>query len=303
MRYPYERFIAFLISRKADVNGILERIELPAVGDMGIADRKERMRETAPPAILRYLRQNRHDLKLVFRDGILDWAEKNDIRCLWERQKEFGRKIVPALESASNIFLNPYSRTVLGAMMLAEAPIEELVEVMDQQFSTEVTSDIISYFSSLFWDVKTMGRQGWDEFIPTLDDEQRHVIDLGARGGRPDDLRYAIGAATPSKPKEVLQDILTHAHHQFKQAIAAPHPAAHNVFKWADLATKVVSSMRSGGFGGDGDEPNPRQVAPSLFSITIEEPRIISLDDLDGEIAAHKTALDRAMEDLAKENK
>ena len=304
MRYPYERFLNFLITRKLDVNECLGRIDLPEVGDMGLADRKERIRETAPPALLRYLKQSRNDRALVFRDGILDWSETQGFRELWERQKEFGRKIVPAVETASNLFLNPNSRTVLGTMLLAETSTEEITEVIREQFSVQIQLEVIQQFTSLFWDVPLMGRCDWEDFLPMLDDDQRQILALGMRGLASDDIRYAIGSEAPSKPKDVLQDILTHAHHQFRQAMTSANPMSSGAFRWADLATKVANAMSGsrgggGGFGDDDSAPPPREGAASMFSVVVEPPDIVTLDDLEGEIGRTKSAIDQAMEDQA----
>lgn len=272
---------------------------------MGIADRKERIRETAPPALLRYLKQDRYDRKLIFRNGILEWAEENGIGALWERQVEFGRKIIPALEEASNAFLNPHSRTVLGTMLLAESPFDEIVDVMQRQFSVAIDQDIVGYFKSLFWDTEAMGRTDWDRFLEDLNDEQRPVIALGARGMDTGDIRYAIGAESPSSPDDVLQDILTHAHRQFKQAMSSIHPEASGAFKWADLATKVANSIsKQTNFVATekDDQPHGYDVAENMFSVVIEKPRIITLDDLQGEVSQNKTALDRAMEENARDS-
>jgi hypothetical protein len=56
-----------------------------------------------------------------------------------------------------------------------------------------------------------------------------------------------------------------------------------------------MSNPRFGGGGGDDDVP--LEAAAGMFSVIIEEPRIFTLDDLDGEISKTKTALDRAMEE------
>jgi len=303
VRYPYERFITFLISRKIDVSEALERVELPPVGDMGIADRKEKIRKTAPPSLVRYLGQSRNDRELVFRDGILDWASENGILSLWQRQKEFGRKIDLGLEEASNIFLNANARTILGTMLLADASPDEITEVIREQFSIDVDRDILASFKNIFWDVGGMGRKSWEDFIPELYDDQRQIVALGMRGMKPNDIRYAIGAEVPSDPKDVLQDILTHAHNQFKQAMSSASPGNFGAFRWADLATKVASVMSSshlGSFGGDGEEEFPRRGVEGMFSVVVESPKIVSLDDLDGELSKTKSAIDRAIEDTAK---
>ncbi len=189
-------------------------------------------------------------------------------------------------------------------MLLAEASTEEIVEVIKEQFSLQITHEVIQYFTAIFWDVEGMGRRAWEDFIPLLDDDQRQVVALGIRGLTPDDIRYAIGSETPSNPKEVLQDILTHARHQFRQAMSSANPMASGAFKWAELAIKAsnaMSSSRSGGGGSGGDEGEgpPREAVASMFSVTVEPPNVVTLDELEGEIGRTKTALDQAREDQA----
>lgn len=268
---------------------------------MGIADRKELIRSSAPPSLLRYLKQERDDNELRFKDGILEWAESNGIRPLWERQIEFGRRIDTNLELASNVFLNPHARTALGSLLMAETPIDEAIEVVGSQNGLDVTPASITVFQDLFWDVSLVGRNGWARFLEELEEEQRSILALGVRGMRPNDIRYAMGTPRPSSPQEVLQDILDHAHNQFRQAMAAPNPAAHGAFKWAELATKVATSLPGGskGRGGFGDEVEAQPISSNMFSVVVEEPRIVTLDDLEGEIAKNKTALDRAIEERA----
>jgi hypothetical protein len=295
LRYPYERFIIFLLSRKVDVNEVFEGIDLPEVGLLGLADRRERIRESAPPALLRYLLDP--SPRLIFRDGILGWADDHGVLELWERQREFGRKIDVGLEGASNIFLNPQARTVLGTMLLSDASPDEISDVIKGQFSLEFNSSVLACFKRIFWDLEGMGRKEWERFLPELSADQRHVLAMGVKGLRPDDIRYAIGAETSSNPKDVLQDILTHAHHQFRQAMNTANPASAGAFKWADLATKVASAIGSARGGGRGEEEEiPGTAAAGMFSVTVESPKIVTLDDLEGEIAQNQTALERAIE-------
>ncbi|RKX67356.1 MAG: hypothetical protein DRP42_00730 [Tenericutes bacterium] len=301
MLYPYERFVTFLLSRKVDVNGALARIELPTIGAMGLADRKDEIRSTAPIALLRWLQQPISQPDLLFREGVLEWAGTQGFRGLWERQVEFGRLIDEDLERATNIFLNPHARTVLGTLLLAESSFEDMAQVLLDQFSIELTLEMLTPYRQIFWDMDVMGRTAWEKFIPELDDEQRHIIALGLRGLKPNDIRYAIGSEVASDPSDVLQDILTHAHNQFRQAMSMANPGSAGAFRWAELANRTISTMANTkkNFGGGEEDGVSNEMAGNMFSVELEVPKIISLDELQGDVSASTSVLDRAIEEHA----
>ena len=290
MRYPYERFLRFLVSRKVPVDRTLGRYGLPSVGGLWEAECRTDLRKTAPYSVTQYIDAD-DDQEMVVTAGFLDWAEKEGIRPLWEIQKEFGgRPPAPELDTAFQIFVNPFSRSVVGMMLLSRATTEEIVELITGRFGVDL--DALEVYTKIFWDTKLLGRTGWRTFIDDLKTkEERHFISLGLQAPTTEEIRQYLGMNTCFTPEDIAERIMSKSYAQFESAMEQPDPEAAGAVKWADLALRAAKEIRETKRSSAADDDGlPSGDFNGMFSVQVEKVEHISLAELQGQVSPRDDA-------------
>lgn len=288
MRYPYERFLRFLVSRKVDVNRTLERYGLPRAGDIWIAECRSNLRATAPYPIVRFLDSDDQSLTLLV--GVPEWAEKERFAPLWAMQPEFGKVPPPkAFDLAFKIFVNPHARAVMGMLLLTRASDEEITAIMREQFDDTIPGDALRTYRELFWDVALVGRKSWEPFIANLTTiEERNYIAFGVSSPAIADVRDMLGLEASVDHKTILNQIITRSYLQYKKAMEEPQPEAAGAMRWAELAIKAIgTSKTAGGFGSEAPVGFTAERFKKLFSVESTKSNHPTLADLTGEVADH----------------
>lgn len=297
MKYPYERFLRFLVSRKADVNALLERYGLPCVGEIWVARVRGTIRADAPHSIASYLDSN--DTELVARAEVLEWAEREGFRCLWEYQPEFGAVENLDLRSAFRVFVNPHARAVCGMMFLSGASDDETRAVLEEQVDITIGEQALQLYKKVFWDVTMVARDEWPAFIarmPTT--EEQHLLGVGMTATSPDQVREAAGAASIVDHATIINDLLTFAYRQFKRAMNSPHPEAQGALKWHDATLKAWNAAKTDARESAKTQQNaPPADFAGLFSVQVTKSKHISLSELQGTVAErqeHKSSSEKS---------
>ena len=280
MRYPYERFLRFLVSRKVDVNSTLDRYELPPVGGIWVAECRTYLRDHAPYAIVNYIDSDDDDLS--FHDGVLEWADAEGIRPLWEMQREFsGGPATTVFDEAFKVFVNPCARAVLGCLLLSRATESESRGLMLEQFDVDLSPEAFKIYKTIFWDVAVVGRKSWDRFLEMLKSpEERSYVAYGLCSPTADEIRDMLGMESAVDDEVIVNNIVNRSYQQFKKAMDEPHPEAAGAMRWAELTLKAIAVKRSGGIGGRGDGPPLGTDFKSMFSIEVTKSKHVSLADL-----------------------
>lgn len=286
MRYPYERFLRFLVSRKVPVDRTLDRYGLPSVGALWEADCRTNIRKSAPYSVSQYIDAD-DDQELVAREGFIEWAEKEGFAPLWMIQREFGgAKPSPALDTAFQIFVNPHARAVVGMLLLSEVPSDEICSLVQTRFDLGVDEETLDLYTTIFWDIELLGRAGWQAFMAELKTkEERHYIGLGLGSPSSADARRYLGVEVNFDPEAILKDLALTAHTQYKACMAQPDPESAGALKWHDATIKAINSLGTTkkAFGGD-DEIGASDFN-SMFSVQIEKIQHVSLTELVGEVS------------------
>jgi hypothetical protein len=287
VRYPYERFLRFLVSRKVDVNQALDRYGLPGVGGLWTAETKSNLRSSAPDAITHYLDSD--DDELGLREGVLEWAAQEGFRQLWEAQMEFGGKpAATELDEAFQIFINPFARCIMGLLLLSRARDNEIIELIQERFDLGLTDETISFYRDVFWDVRLVNRSAWGAFIQKLHTkEERHYLSYGLASPTIEEVRHVLGLDTMLDPETILSQIMSTSFRRYKAALQEVHPDLAGAKSWAELSLKAINSMsnRSKQLHGDEKEFDPKDFG-GMFSVQISKSSHMSLTDLKGQLAA-----------------
>jgi len=283
VNYPYHRLLLFLVSRKVDVNEALGRYGLPPVGGIWIAQAKTRLRKQAPQGIASYV--DGDEAELLGRDGIIDWAYEEGFSQLWRMQPEFGGGPPhPDLDLAFRIFTNPYSRALLGLLLLSDVDDETISKISVEKFDLALSEDVIAVYRRIFWDIRVMGQRSWNPFIEELKTkEEIHYISLGLASPNIDEIREILGLTTVVKYEDIVSHIASSAHMLYKRAILEPIPEHAGAIKWADLALKAVATKKQLIVEEDPDELLLRgEGFKGLFAVTTTSSTHPTLADLQG---------------------
>lgn len=242
MQYPYERFLRFLVSRKADHGGLLSRYGLPRVSDIWIAKTRSSIKKSAPPALAAYL--DSKDAELGGRAGILDWAEGEGFRELWAMQPEFGSEDMPRPSaSAFAIFVNPPRRKAIQLLLLTCQNHQEVMDAYGERFTAPITKETVDAYVRLFWDMNSMSRGAWPGFIESLtDDEEKHLVTSGIGHTSPDKAKGLIGLGTTLTEEQIVNKVVNMAYRKLEAA--EEFDLSTGVIKWADLLLRTLKASR-----------------------------------------------------------
>lgn len=283
MKYPYDRFLRFLVSRKVHVNTTLERYGLPRAGDIWIADCRSAIRREGPDALRIYI--DSPGTELTFRDGVLDWASKEKIFPLWAMQSEFGGAANLDLEFAFRIFVNTHSRGVLGMLLLSRVTDDDIIAVMNERFDMKLTFEVIGLYREIFWDVANVGRAMWHPFCESLpSDEERNFIVFGLNGPKIADVRDMLNLEISLDQRAILSQIINKSYMRYKAEIESPHP--NNAIPWAELTLKAIGTAKQVGGLNSADDGKmlPAERFKGLFSVVPTKSNHPTLAELAGEV-------------------
>lgn len=291
MRYPYDRFLRFLVSRKANVSLVMDRYGLPNAGGMWEAECRSAMREAAPYSVSSFIDSDEETV--VRKDGFLEWAEGQGFRELWESQPEFGsRPLPPHVDEAHRLFLAPVTRAVMGLLILSRATPSEAIEVMRERFDEGISEDTLRTYTRLFWDPTGVRASFWTKLVEILKtSEERHLIAAGLSNPDISRVRMFIGLDDPVDRDFIINDVIRKCYTRFKQAMEAQRPEDHAADKWAAILHKYLNSPGAPGAPGSGggtpgeDVPISTDNLGSLFSVQIERTRHVRLDELNGSVS------------------
>jgi hypothetical protein len=282
VRYPYERFLRFLVSRKVDLNLKLGRLGLPSVGPLWVSECRSHFRKTSPASVVRYIDSD--DKDVVLKDGFLDWAEREGIREFWEAQVEFGRQERRSHTLALRLFNIPYARGVLGMLLSSKTPKSEICEIVQQRLEVAADDEAVSFYERAFFDKAWMDQSTWPSFLASLPSkEERHLIALGLQSPSGEETRFQVGLPVSIDPETIKLTMLTESYMRWKDAIKSPDAVGQDVFRWAEEVRKTMQMVVPSKKGGDANSL-PTDFA-ELFSVKVERVPIPTLADLQGEVA------------------
>jgi hypothetical protein len=283
--YPYDRFLTFLVSRKVDPGQALSRYGLPYIDRLWVLDCRKRIRDTAPTSVVLHLDSD--DDRVLARDGFLDWAEAEGIRSLWEIQPEFGGRPLPEpLNTAFALFINRFSRSVMGLLLLSHVEPDAMIEIVKERLDIGIDQATIGLYTRLFWDHRRVLAKQWPEFTRSLlTKEEQHLITIGYRD-QPglETIRRVLDLKEPRVTEDdALANLIKTAHSRYELALQQPDPESGDAFKWANILLKAVtaSNMRQKTHGPEGGGLSAVDLS-GLFSVKVTKSQHVSLAELKG---------------------
>ena len=283
MRYPYERLLTYLVSRRADVDAALDRYGLPAVGLRWAADCEEEVRRDAPFALTHYLDSG--EKYLVMSSGILEWAAEHGLRELWESQPEFGQVMDPRLELGLRVFMHPYARAILGLLILSEVTTPGIIEVAKERLGLEIDGDDIDYYRDTFWNPGVMSRSQWEDFAEDLQSkEERHYISWALTAPSLEEIRYALDLKVVADPETIVRDIMVKA--RFKFNATMENANATDPKLWSDVALRAYRELSSAkkGAPSEAEQAMPTDIT-NMFAVQLEQANHVPLTELQGALS------------------
>lgn len=286
MRYPYERFLRYLLSRKADVPRAVERIGLPSLGEMWKPRAWRELCAAAPPQILKYLHSPPG--RPVPQEGLIEWARALEMDLWWREQPELGGAPDPALGLAGRIFFVPATRAVVGMLLLADVGHDDLQAIVKERFRFEVDEAALAVYEHAYWKRDERSGEFWKDLLETFAPEERQLYAHGLHWPPLPlaELRQLLGLApSDDDPEEALRESLMIARQGLREATRAPVPEHRSVFQWLAVVERAAVQVRKGlqlkRLKEGQTEPDPAQ-AFSLFSVPVDRTEIVTLADLQG---------------------
>jgi hypothetical protein len=286
VRYPYERFLRYLVSRKVDPNHVLARIGLPSVGGLWASSCRSSFRKTAPHSLVRHIDSD--DLELVTRDGVLEWAETEGFRELWETQPEFGEKFFPALDIAIRIFSGSRARIRMGLFLFSKATPSEIADAAKEHFDMPVDPAAVELYRKIFWDGSTMTRASWDALLETMEKEERHYLALGLENPTLDGVKCVLGMKYAMEPGAVLHRLMVTSIEQYDNLIKQPIPSS-DAIRWGEMAKAAAVALAQHIPKKQESTGIPTDFG-NLFTVQISKSNHVSLADLQGLVGVPEPA-------------
>jgi hypothetical protein len=280
VRYPYERFLRFLVSRKVEVNQALSRFGLPPVGGLWTASCRTTFRESAPYSIVRHLDSS--DTTLLTTDGVLDWAETEGFRALWDAQPEFAGSMSRELDVALRIFASPRARIRMGLFLFSKATPSEIVDVTREHFDMEIGPSIVELYRRVFWDAQSMTRRSWEILFESMEKEERHYLALGLDNPTLDGVKCILGMKYSLEPDAVLRRLMVTSIEQYDTLMKQPIPSP-DALRWAEMAKSAAVALAAH-VPKKSAEPGLPTDFGGLFTVQISKSNHVSLADLQGQV-------------------
>lgn len=282
MRYPYEKFLRFLVSRRANIKEVVSRHGLPQVGDLWVARARSDIRRNAPFEVKEYL--NKKEATLRPSPSIISWAEEEGIAGLWRAQPEFGGMEHEHLYVAHRLFADTRTRGILAMLTMSAVSDDSIVETLQEKFDADVPRGAIDLYRSIFWDCSQMGTDDWEIFLPSIsNNEERHFIALGLRGVSEQTVADALSVDSPVIDYEfVINQIVARSYEQFRNAVEHPTPDLHSAREWASLALNAIKTAKVAVTSND-DTPISAGFV-GLFSVQPTSSKHPTIADLAGEV-------------------
>jgi hypothetical protein len=220
MRYPYDLFIKFLISRKADVNGTLANLDLPELSTKELSDRNF-LAGPLPPSVRGYLKSKINSIKN--KKAFIEWAEAHDIREMWEIQPEYKhddlRQLTQrsgAMKKACDLFATANQRTALSLMLMRDFEDEDIIDTFLEHFDVTISNDVLDLSRKFFFDFREMKPTDWHNLFHNLAPEERDKLATAHQGVSKEFIEYSIGKFPKITYEEILHDIMVTSFFKFK---------------------------------------------------------------------------------------
>lgn len=275
MRYPYERFLRFLVSRKADVNAALRRIGLPTVGGLWTANCRQSFRDSAPGPIVSYLDTDGAEVP----GEMAGWARQQGFGELWEAQSGS----TPAdLDLAIQLFSGARSRCRLALFLFARATPAEVCGLVAEQLNHELTPTALALYRRLFWDPDLVSRSHWDKFLEAVETkEERHYVALGLSQPSLEKIRMVLGGKLQIEPDDVLRRLMESSLEQYESALRQPIPGM-DAIKWGEMAKSAAVALSQQAPKKAVENEAPTDFS-GLFTVQVTKTRHVTLAELQGQ--------------------
>lgn len=284
MRYPYDTFITFLVTRKADINGTLKGLGLPELSKNEVLS-KNILTEKLPPSVGSFIRSDKNSIPAKSKKSFIEWTEAHGLRELWEIQPEFihtpHRKLTAGSRSmkvACDLFASANKRTALSLLLMRDFDLEDIINAFEEHFNVILDEEILTLSKKYFFDFDEMDSKDWNNLLNGLNDEESDRLLIGRQQHSKQFVEHAIGIVPKLTFEEILNDIMATSYYKFKALVNQPLMDG-LAQRWANMA--MVAGERKARFTA-GDKRTLREdiqlqfdfeetVFPTLSELAIAE--------------------------------
>lgn len=224
----------------------------------------------------------------------MEWATQEGVAALWNIQPEFGAQpSTPALTLAWRIFQNPFSRSILGLLIMSKVSHTDIRSILMARFDTDLNEAAIELYRSTFWDTSMVARKDWPAFVGTLRLwEERNMLTLAFTSPSIEEIRHSLDLPSEVDPEAVMRTVMNKAYQQFKTAFDSGVRVDESARAWGELAFKAAKEIRGPKAKGE-DAAGAGKLIDfgKMFSVIPEKTKIMSYAEIQGEIQMPKIAV------------
>jgi hypothetical protein len=177
MPTPYDLYVRFLVTKGEDdiehVNRTLSDLNLPAITQAVFDGQYSLVLNSVPLGIATQIEKKSYSVDFMKWMAILQVAE------LWdgERTAFTGKDAAKRgfIKLVYDIHQDIKLRTAINALLIKAVPPKDIIQAVNQRYSTLLREDHIVVYSKFFFEPKTMTRKAWRGFVKRSDPHEASV--------------------------------------------------------------------------------------------------------------------------------
>lgn len=222
MKYPFHRYIDFLVTNKfsyEEIGKILKGHGLLCPSEEYIDEREEKLIEKCPlPKFKTYMTSKRSTFKKKVKD-FLTCMDVLEVKDLWLSESNFKHdKSMAPMMRAVNIFNIPAQRRSLECFLLNKLPIEEMVQCFNSRYKVQLTQGAIDNFKKYYFDSSRMDRSDWIKYLKACP-RDKMILYVKAMNIDSNRLRHTLGFKTKLEYSDMLSDIMSTSYYKFRDGV------------------------------------------------------------------------------------
>lgn len=261
MPTPYDLYVRFLVSKGlddiGDVNSELEALNLPKVPVAALNAQVAVVSTALPQGIKAQIENKSYSV------DFLKWMKVLQVDELWHYEqtpftKDRERKAICKL--AYDIHQDFPLRTTINALLIKAVPIKDIIQAVNQRFSSFLKDEHIRVYEKYFFNPRNMTRQAWRVFLETCESEDAAIY-FTALSEPIEVVKTELELPSKTSSSENLQFLATKSFLMAKSHLSNKTPkSADEARKWIDIYLKVTDKYEKFRSGDMGDFANALQM-------------------------------------------
>lgn len=153
---------------------------------------------------------------------------------------------------------HPVMRVAMECCLIKNLEDSEIATLLPATFALPLTAKTVALHRKYFFDVNTLQRNDWQEYLNLISDDRYTYTRLFAALTKPkDEVLHMVGLPTKTKFGTMLKNVMATAHYKFEYYARQMSPEAQaEARNWAKVLIVAGEKHEKFGAGDDGDLSN-----------------------------------------------